>query len=314
MKKKFLIAFMASFICFALLYSTVLNSIFKDNTVVASPNDSDNPTINEPSNVKPKVKNEILFLLMGVDAENVKKSKGTRTDTMMLTKVNFETGNISILSIPRDTRVAIKGKQDKINAAHAYGGADLTLKTVSDFLGIDLDYYVKVDYKIVKDVVEKIGGVEIDVPFDMEYKDPYADPPLNINIKKGVQVLDGKNAHDFLRWRHNNTYTVGYKEGDVGRIKAQQYFMKELVKQTLKPKNILKLPGLIETYFNNVETNIPLTTMLKGAASAGKIDTENMSTDTIPGEGKYVGDISYYIYDREKTDIIVKEMFGDYLN
>lgn len=314
MKKKFIVAFLASFICFVLLYSTVLSSIFNDKPVVASPNDPDEPTTIEPSDIKPKVKNEILFLLMGVDAQNVKKSKGTRTDTMMLTKVNFETGEISILSIPRDTRVAVKGKQDKINAAHAYGGAELTLKTVSDFLGIDVDYYVKVDYNIVKEVVDKIGGVEIDVPFNMVYRDPTAEPPLNINIKKGLQILDGKNAHDFLRWRHNNSYTVGYKDGDVGRIKAQQYFMKELVKQTLKPKNLLKLPGLIETYFSNVETNIPLSTMLKGAASANKIDTENMVTDTVPGEGKYVGDISYYIFDRENTDIMVKNMFGDYLN
>lgn len=281
---------------------------------MASPNDSDDPTIEESNNIKPKVKNEILFLLMGVDAQSVKKSKGTRTDTMMLTKVNFETGEINILSIPRDTRVPVKGKQDKINAAHAYGGVDLTLKTVREFLGIDLDYYVKVDYNIVQEVVDKIGGVEIDVPFDMKYKDPTAEPPLNINIKKGLQTLDGKNAHDFLRWRHNNSYTVGYKEGDVGRIKAQQYFMKELIKQTLKPKNLIKLPGLVETYFSNVETNIPLSTMLKGAASANKIDTENMVTDTIPGEGKYIGEISYYIYDREKTDILVKDMFGDYLN
>ncbi len=314
MKKKFIVAFLASFICFVLLYSTVLSSIFKERPVVASPNDSDDPTIEESNNIKPKVKNEILFLLMGVDAQSVKKSKGTRTDTMMLTKVNFETGEINILSIPRDTRVPVKGKQDKINAAHAYGGVDLTLKTVREFLGIDLDYYVKVDYNIVQEVVDKIGGVEIDVPFDMKYKDPTAEPPLNINIKKGLQTLDGKNAHDFLRWRHNNSYTVGYKEGDVGRIKAQQYFMKELIKQTLKPKNLIKLPGLVETYFSNVETNIPLSTMLKGAASANKIDTENMVTDTVPGEGKYIGEISYYIYDREKTDILVKDMFGDYLN
>lgn len=313
MKKKFVIAFLASFICFTILYSTVLSSFF-NKSVSASPDDPIDFENEETSDVEPKVKDEILFLLLGVDAQSVKKSKGTRTDTMMLTKVNLETGEINILSIPRDTRVYVNGKQDKINAAHAYGGADLTLETVNDFLGLDIDYYVKVDYNIVQEVVEKIGGVTIDVPFDMVYKDPTAKPPLNINIKKGVQTLNGKNAHDFLRWRHNNSYTVGYKEGDVGRIKAQQYFMKELVKQTLKPKNLLKLPGLIEAYFANVETNIPMGTVLKAAASANKIDTEKMKTDTVPGEGKYIGNISYYIYDREKTDILVEEMFENYLN
>lgn len=311
MKKKFILAFITSFICFAILYSTVLSSLFKDAQVIAT----DDETIEqvEPGQVDTKVKNEILFLMMGVDANDVKDSKGTRTDTMMLTKVNLETGNIDILSIPRDTRISVNGKLNKVNAAHAIGGPELSLETVSDFLGIEIDYYVKVDYKIVQEVVDKIGGVEIDVPLNMKYNDPTSEPPLNINIKKGIQVLDGKNAHDFLRWRHNNSYTIGYPEGDVGRIQAQQYFIKELVKQTLKAKNILKLPALIETYFDNVETNIPLGTMLKGAAAAKKINVENMKTATVPGVGEYVGDTSYYIYNREETNQIVDEMFGDYL-
>lgn len=311
MKKKFIIAFIASFICFTILYTTVLSSLFTEKPVVATDENPDDENIVKEEDTK--VKNEILFLMMGVDAENVKKSKGTRTDTMMLTRVNFETGEISILSIPRDTRLSINGKLDKVNAAHAFGGPDLTLKTISDFLAIDLEYYVKVDYQIVQDVVNAIGGVEIDVPLNMKYNDPTADPPLKIDIKKGLQVLDGKNAHDFLRWRHNNSYTVGYPDGDVGRIQAQQYFVKELVKQTLKAKNILKIPTLIKTYYENVETNIPLTLMLKGAASAAKIDTENMKTGTVPGSGQYVGNISYYIYDREQTNLMVEEMFGNYL-
>lgn len=315
MKRKFRIVFLAFVLCFLLLYSTVLNPLFTEKPVATLPDNQDEINNKKEIENEPKVKNEILFLLMGVDAEDVKKSKGTRTDTMMLIKVNFDTGESSILSIPRDTRVSVKGKQDKINHAHAYGGVELTMDTVREFLGIDLDYYVKIDYSVVKDVVDAIGGVKIDVPFDMKYKEynPTV-PPLNINIKKGEQILDGKNAHDYLRFRNNNDMTVGYKEGDIGRIKAQQYFMKELIKQTLKTKNLLRLPKLIETYFENVETNIPLGTILKGAASARKIDVENMITETIPGDDKYIDDISYRIFDREKTDLIVNKMFGDYIN
>lgn len=314
MKKKFIVAFILSFICFTILYTTVLSSLFTDKPVVATDDDPSNDTEEiEPLEEDIKVKEEILFLVMGVDAQSVKKSKGTRTDTMILTKVNFETGQISLFSIPRDTRLPVNGKLDKVNAAHAIGGPEMTLETVSNFLDIELDYYVKVDYQIVQDVVKAIGGVEIDVPITMIYKDPTAEPPLNINIKKGIQVLDGKNSHDFLRWRHNNDMTVGYPEGDVGRIKAQQYFLKEMIKQTLQAKNIIKLPSLIKTYYNNVETNIPLKLMLKGAASATKIDVENMTTATVPGVGDYVGAISYYIYDREALNLIVNDMFGDYL-
>lgn len=306
MKKKFFIAFIISFIGFSVLYSNLWKDILTQGPSTVH---GDEPSADETDeSKKPKIKNEVMFLLMGVDAEDVKKSKGTRTDTMMLTKVNFDTGKINMLSIPRDTRVLVKGKEDKINHAHAYGGPDLTMDTVQDFLHLDVDYYVKVDYKVVMGIVEAIGGVEIDVPFNMKYRDDTPGfPLLDINLKKGLQVLNGKEAHDFLRYRK------GYPEGDIGRIKAQQYFMKELIKQTLKPKNLLKLPKLAETYFENVETNIPWSVMLKGVASAKKINVDEMITGTIPGEGKRISGVDYFIYYREETKQIVLDMFGDYL-
>ncbi len=312
-KKKFFIAFIISIVGFSVLYATLWKTILKPG-----PNEvhgGELPSIDEPEDVKkPLVKNEVLFLLMGVDAEDVKKSKGTRTDTMMLTKVNFDTGNISMLSIPRDTRVLVKGKEDKINHAHAYGGPNLTMDTVSDFLHLDLDYYVKVDYKVVMGIVEAIGGVEIDVPFHMKYLDNTAGfPLLDINIKKGTQVLMGKDAHDFLRFRKGSPGYPDYPNGDLGRIQSQQYFMKELIKQTLKPKNLLKLPQLAETYFENVETNIPWSVMLKGVASAKKINVDEMVTATVPGEGKRISGLDYLVYYREETKQLVLDMFGDYL-
>lgn len=316
MKNKFLLSLIISFICFALIFvglskSYFVKKIFQTSTVDGEDIDDE---LESDKPKKPKIKNEILFLLMGVDAKDVKKSKGTRTDTMMLIKVNFDTGKIDLLSIPRDTRVLVKGKEDKINHAHHNGGVKLTMRTVRDFLNLDVDYYVKVDYEVVKGVVDAIGGVEIDVPRNMKYREYNPSvPPLNINIKKGLQVLDGKNAHDFLRWRNNNEMTRGYSEGDIGRIKAQQYFMKELVKQTLTPKNLFKLPKLIETYFENVETNIPLSVMLKGAGAAKKIDVENMRTDTIPGKGEKINKLDYWTYNRIETVNLLEEMFGEYL-
>lgn len=312
MKKKFFIAFIISFIGFSVLYSRLWKSILNQGP---SKVHGDEANLDEPEDVKkPKIKNEVLFLLMGVDAEDVKKSKGTRTDTMMLTKVNFDTGEINMFSIPRDTRVVVKGKEDKINHAHAYGGPDLTINTVRDFLHLDLDYYVKVDYKVVMGIVEAIGGVDIDVPFHMKYRDDTPGfPLLDIDIKKGPQTLMGKDAHDFLRFRKGAPGYPSYPEGDLGRIKAQQYFMKELIKQTLKPKNLLKLPKLAETYFENVETNIPWSVILKGVASAKKINVDEMTTSTVPGEGKRISGVDYWIYYREETKQIVLDMFGDYL-
>lgn len=298
-------SFGISIVVFTILYMSLWDNVF-DKEIVAAPN-IDEEIDEDIGEMEQKVKEEVLFLLMGVDSKDVKESKGTRTDTMMLFKVNFETGKIDLLSLPRDTRVLVKGKEDKLNHAHAYGGPELTIKTVRDFLGIDLDYFVKVDYNIVTDAVDAIGGVDIDVPQRMYYNDPTADPPLHINLQKGPQLLLGPDAHDFLRYRS------GYRNGDLGRIDAQQYFMKELIKQTLKPKNIFKLPKLAETFFENVETNIPLSLVLKGAASAKKIDTENLNSSVIPGDVGNVDGLSYLLYDREETKTIVSEMFGNYL-
>lgn len=311
MKKKFYIAFVLSLICFSLMYASLWKTISQKPTI-AAPDGEDPTNSTEPAkNIEPKVKNEILFLLMGVDAKDIKNSKGTRSDTMMLTRVNFDTGEINILSIPRDTRVPVRGKLDKITHAHAYEGPGLTLKTVEDFLGLDIDYYVKVDYKAVKAIVDAIGGVEIDVPRRMKYDDPTADPPLHINLTKGLQTLNGDKAIQFLRWRKNNDGS-GYVEGDVGRVKAQQMFMKELVKQTLKPKNIFKIPEFVETYYDYVDTNIPLKQILKGAKLVTKFNMESVNTNTIPGKGERISGTDYWIYDREATIQIVNEMFGDY--
>ncbi len=319
MKRKFFITFIVSILFFAFTY-VKFGDILLDNIYsIASLDDKsiddseDRDKTNSDIVIEPKDKDEILFLLLGIDTYDIKRSGNERTDTMMLTSVNFKTGEIKLLSIPRDTRVPVRGKLDKINHAHAYGGVDLTLKTVQDFLNIDVDYYVKVDYKAVEEIVKAIGGVNIDVPRRMKYDDRTKGKEFHVDLYPGPQTLDGDKAIQFLRWRKNNDGT-GYPGGDVDRIKAQQMFMKEMVKQTLQPKNILRLPKLIDTYFDYVETNIPLSTILKGAKAAKKIDLENIVTETIPGEGEYINRISYFIYDESKINDVVSDMFGDFMN
>ena len=189
---------------------------------------------------------------------------------------------------------------------YSYGGPYLAMKTVKDFLNIDLQYYVTVDYLAVKKIVEAIGGVEIDIPKRMHYSDLADKPPLLIDFQPGLQILDGDDSIRFLRYRPK-------KEGDLGRVENQKLFMKEFIKQTLKPKNITRLPKMIKTYYDYVDTNIPMNAILKGIGTANKIDMENMKTATLPGEGEYIGHISYFIYDEEETKQLVQEMFGDFL-
>jgi len=181
----------------------------------------------------------INFLVLGVE-------KDPRTDSIFFISFNLDKKNLNVISIPRDTYYWDKGYdhpgQRKINAKYArnirFGkekAARATIKAVEDILDIPIDYYVLVSYEGVEDIVDTIGGVEVDVPFNMRYKDPTDKPPLKIYISKGNQVLNGEQAVKFLRWRKNNN-GIGYPEGDLGRIEAQQNFIKSALKKSIGPK------------------------------------------------------------------------------
>ena len=260
----------------------------------------------QPEELTKSSKDSINFLLMGVDSKNVKEDSKTRSDTLMVFNVNKSTGKISILSIPRDTRAAIDGRKnkEKINHAHAYGGPELTLDTVSRLLNLDLEYYVVADYNFVKEFVDLIGGVEIDVPMDMYYEDPTADPPLLIDLQEGNQVLNGDKSLQYLRFRK------GYKNADLGRIEAQQGFMKSLIKRTLRPVNIFKIPQMYSAYNDYITTNIPLGTIAKFCLRFNKYDMANMHTETLPGEAKMIGGVSYFIHYEDATGKVVMDLFN----
>ena len=250
--------------------------------------------------------NEVTFLMLGVDALEEHKKNSIRTDTIMVMHCNFDTGEMKILSIPRDTRLLVKGSLDKVNHAYNYGGVNLTMKTVNDFLGTDIKYYVMIDYRAVREIVDAIGGVALNVPRRMEYYDPT--DGFRVDLKKGQQILDGEKSMQYLRWRKNNAMTAGYREGDVGRIEAQQYFLKEFIKQTLTPKNITKLPKIVQTYFRRVDTNIPIKHILNGISLANNLDSEKIEMEIIPGYGQYIEDISYFIVKKNQMYKLVEEM------
>lgn len=312
MKKGFYISFSISLVVFSFIFMGIDKILVSKNveTVKAeqTPDNNREEELEEEEEEEeelPEVKDELLFLMLGVDSKDLDKHTNVRTDTMILTKVNFDTGEINLLSIPRDTRTEVRGRLDKINHAHSYGGIDLTLETVRDFLDIELDYYVKVNYAAVEEVVDKIGGVEIDVPRRMKYSDPTADPPLYIDLNKGEQTLDGDKSLQYLRFR-------SYRDGDIGRVAAQQLFVKEFVSQTFSFRNIFKIPSLIKTYYDYVDTNIPMTTILKGATFKKDDVTENLEADIIPGEARMINGISYYVYYEQATEELAEDILGDF--
>lgn len=329
--KKFNIAFSIAFIAFALFYiyaevkgaKNPFMKLFNKNQEETSPQEDlvDNETSkdDEKNNEKEKeISGEMFFVVMGVDGDDVKDLKlvkGQRTDTMILTKVSFDTGEIVMMNLPRDTRVNLKGYGiQKLNAGHAFGGSEGALEAIRNFTKLDVRHYVKVDYQAVRSLVNEIGGVEFDVPTNMSYYDPSAKPPLKINLKKGLQTLDGNKAIELLRWRKNsNNTTGGYGDGsDVFRIQTQQNFIKATISQALSFKNLFKLPSILQAVLPNVDTNIPIEKMISAAASAGKLDTEKITTLTLPGGGKYIDGVSYFLADEIEAKKEFKQYFGNY--
>lgn len=269
--------------------------------------------IEEGNVVGQKNLDEVLFLLVGVDTADVKNIKvsddgetGIRSDTMMLCKVNFKDGSIDILSLPRDSRVPVRGHLDKLNHAHSYGGMKLLIQTIRDYTGLDLDYYVRVDYRAVESLVDAIGGVEIDVPRRMVYNDTTKGMEFHVDLQPGLQVLDGDKAIQFLRFRR-------YEDGDIDRIKAQQYFLTEMIKQTLTPRNILKLPKILDTYSRYIDTNMDMGIITSGISLAGKLNTESIRTETLPGDFQTINELSYWKVYESGMYQIINELFPEYM-
>ena len=182
-----------------------------------------------------------------------------------------------------------------------------TAEAVSDVLmGMPINYYVVVDYDTVKEVVDSMGGVPMDITFHMHYNDPYDKPPLKIDIPEGHKVLDGDTAVEFLRFRKGSDGYKGYPEGDIGRVKAQQEFIKSAFRQALG----LSLPKVVKTTLENVDSDIPLGVAAKLAAKAAGINGEDMTTVTIPGKSGMRDGLSFWLPDEEGIKEMLMQIYG----
>lgn len=250
------------------------------------------------------------------------KSQGL-TDTIMLASYDPKTQEAGLLSIPRDTFVGTNENtarpSDKINAIYnmyndKQKGLEKLLEKVRSLTEIDVRYYVMVDTEALKVLVDKIGGVTFDVPIDMKYDDNKQN--LHINLKAGVQKLDGDKAEQVVRFRHNNngtTYPSSYGTQDIGRMKTQRAFLTALAKQTLVPANITKIPEFLDIAKEYVETNLDFDAVKDYVPYAVNFNTDNLKTDKLPGIARYLGrpgdKYSFYKADKEKTKEMIQELF-----
>ncbi|ACV64790.1 cell envelope-related transcriptional attenuator [Desulfofarcimen acetoxidans DSM 771] len=245
------------------------------------------------------ISGRVNFLLLGIDAR--KGETASRSDSIILASVDAESKQASMLSIPRDTRVRIpKHGMDKINSAIAYGGPETTVDIVEDLLGVPMDYYVVTNFNGFKDIVDTLGGVTIDVEKDMYYYDP-TDKFL-INLKKGVQRMDGDKSIQYVRFRMDAL-------GDISRTQRQQKFLEALAKEMLQPSTIAKLPKLIPQINRNVETNLGLMDMLALARAAKDLDNMNIISETLPGNFLDIDGVSYWGVDSQKAKLAVADLF-----
>lgn len=253
------------------------------------------------SKVSTKKKSEINALIVGTN-QNL-------TDTMMYVNYNVETGKVAMMSIPRDTYITNEYcVGHKLNSLYRGKNTQAFVEQIEELIGVDIDYYLIFDSKMLIGIVDKVGGVEVDVPVRMKYDDPTQN--LHIDLKKGTQVLNGKQAEQFVRYRKGNDGS-GYARGDLQRTEVQQQFIKNFISTVLSAKNLTKIPDLINVALDNTDTNITAREALKYSTDVMKIDTSNISSCTAPGEAKYINNISYFVMDKEKTKELVKNKLVD---
>lgn len=290
--KIFVIVFIVSALMWIGVYS-INRVIGEDSTALTGGN-------NEKSSLTKK-KNEINALVSGTN-QNL-------TDTMIYVNYNVETGKVAMMSIPRDTYITNEYcAGHKLNALYRGKNTQAFIEQIEDLIGVNIDYYLIFDSKMLIEIVDKVGGVEVDVPMRMKYDDPTQN--LHIDLKKGTQVLNGKQAEQFVRYRKGNDGS-GYARGDIQRTEVQQQFIKNFISTVLSTKNLTKIPDLINIALDNTDTNITAREALKYSTDVAKIDTSNISSCTAPGEAKYINNISYFVMDKEKTKELVKNKLVD---
>lgn len=233
------------------------------------------------------------------------------TDFMMLAQYNPNTREVSLMSIPRDTYVGTSSVDGKINSIYMYKYPEKVVKAVEEITGVDIQHYLIFNAKILRNIVNELGGVTVTVPFNMNYDDP--DQNLYIHLKKGTQRLSGAQAEQFVRFRKNNN-GGGYANGDVGRIATQQKFVKAMISEVLKVENIGKIGNLVKIALNGTDTDLTLDVLQEYLDDVVTFKKDRVRIETLPGVGKYGKGPdgltrSFFYHDPEKTKEVVKELF-----
>lgn len=264
-------------------------------------------------------KSRMTILLAGVD------EGGDRTDVLMLATVDKKTYQVDLISLPRDIRITVPDdvieKYNKIAKFKLSSGQKIKLtefnyyvscftdksmpyvvRLIEDLLGVDIDYYAKIDTKSFVSVIDAIGGVEYDVPCRMYYNPP--DQDLYINLYPGLQTLTGKQAEALVRDRYD------YVNGDFGRMETQQKFLKAVFEQVMDNVSLSNLPALAKTFLKYVETDFKLVDIPSAINIATNVSVNNINTHTVPVRAANISGISYQLIELAETEALIDSIWN----
>lgn len=258
----------------------------------------------------PRLTEPVNILLMGIDkVPNVKEGSpemfAGRSDTMLLVRFQPEDHSIHLLSIPRDSRVQMpNGNYDKINSANAVGGADLASQVVSQNLGdVKIDHTVRITTNALREFIDVVGGVEVYVPKDLKYKD--ITQKLNIDLKQGLQTLNGEQAEQFSRFRNDSL-------GDIGRVQRQQVLLKALREKIQNPMMIIRIPQTMKLLHDYIDTDLTPKQILALVGFCRGLEKNNIKMVLLPGRFSTPAEyrLSYWVISESETSKMMGEYFG----
>ncbi|HHV45177.1 MAG TPA: LCP family protein [Firmicutes bacterium] len=246
------------------------------------------------------------ILVMGGDI--IDREEG-RTDTMFVLGYLPNRDFVSIFTIPRDTLVEVDGVVSRINELNGRGGPGLAMDCVEELLGIEIDYYILLNFQAFEKIIDILGGVEIQVERDMKYDDHAGN--LHIDIPAGLQVLDGRTALEYIRYRGDGlgdiTAADPLRDQYKGRVVRQQKFLSALQRQILRPRTVLHLPALLFTASQSLKTNLPL---WKAVGVLRRFfDSDDVRFGVVPGGEQRIGGASYWVAD---PNVLPHEVIGTF--
>lgn len=277
------------------------------NTYIAANDTYSELERGEISNLRDKPieisKDPFSVLLMGVEDYTTGGANG-RTDSLMLATIDPENKTMKLLSIPRDTRTYIKGKDkmDKINHAYAFGGKDETIEAVENLLEVPVDYYATVNFKAFKNVIDELGGITVDVPFDFWEGNDDSGNPYKIYFTEGEMHLDGEKALAYARMRKRDP------RGDFGRADRQKQVLEAAIKEMMAPTNLLKVDNVAKSVGKNVETNLKVSYGIGLLQAFSGFNTSEIEQLHLNGADDYINGTYYFIPDDSSLEEIKQEL------